>query len=46
MSEMVRVDAFGVFLGVVVLAATAMSLLVAIGVPAARAARGRRSTWR
>jgi NADH-quinone oxidoreductase subunit N len=31
MSEMVRVDAFGVFLGVVVLAATAMSLLVAIG---------------
>ena len=31
MSEMVRVDAFGVFLGVVVLAATAMSLLIAIG---------------
>lgn len=31
MSEMVRVDTFGVFLGVVVLAATAMSLLVAIG---------------
>jgi NADH-quinone oxidoreductase subunit N len=31
MSEMVRVDLFGVFLGVVVLAATAMSLLVAIG---------------
>jgi len=30
MSEMVRVDTFGVFLGVVVLAATAMSLLVAI----------------
>ncbi len=29
MSEMVRVDTFGVFLGVVVLAATAMSLLVA-----------------
>jgi NADH-quinone oxidoreductase subunit N len=31
MSEMVRVDLFGVFLGVVVLAATAMALLVAIG---------------
>jgi NADH-quinone oxidoreductase subunit N len=31
MSEMVRVDTFGVFLGVVVVAATAMSLLVAIG---------------
>jgi NADH-quinone oxidoreductase subunit N len=31
MSSMVRVDAFGVFLGVVVLAATAMSLLIAIG---------------
>ncbi|HET7609175.1 MAG TPA: proton-conducting transporter membrane subunit, partial [Gammaproteobacteria bacterium] len=31
MSDMVRVDAFGVFLGVVVLGATAMSLLVAIG---------------
>src|SRR3954463_6325209 len=31
MSQMVRVDSFGVFLGVVVLAATAMSLLVAIG---------------
>jgi NADH-quinone oxidoreductase subunit N len=30
MSGMVRVDTFGVFLGVVVLAATAMSLLVAI----------------
>jgi NADH-quinone oxidoreductase subunit N len=31
MSEMVRVDTFGVFLGVTVLAATAMSLLIAIG---------------
>jgi NADH-quinone oxidoreductase subunit N len=31
MSEMVRVDVFGVFLGIVVLAATAMSLLIAIG---------------
>ena len=42
MRGMVRVDAFGVFLGVVVLAATAMSLLVAVGVPATRRARGRR----
>jgi NADH-quinone oxidoreductase subunit N len=31
MSEMVRVDTFGVFLGIVVVAATAMSLLVAVG---------------
>jgi NADH-quinone oxidoreductase subunit N len=31
MSEMVRVDTFGAFLGIVVLAATAMSLLIAIG---------------
>jgi NADH-quinone oxidoreductase subunit N len=31
MSEMVRVDTFAVFLGVTVLAATAMALLVAIG---------------
>jgi NADH-quinone oxidoreductase subunit N len=31
MSGMVRVDAFGVFLGIVVVAATAMSLLIAVG---------------
>jgi NADH-quinone oxidoreductase subunit N len=31
LSQMVRVDSFGVFLGIVVLAATAMCLLVAIG---------------
>ena len=42
MGGMVRVDPFGVFLGIVVVIATAMALLIVGRVPAPRAARGAR----